>query len=284
MNVDVEELRQWIGRAETHEDEITRTPVAALSATLDRDDPPPRAGDPLPPLWHWLFFLPIHRQSELAADGHARLGGFLPPVPLPRRMFAGGRFELRRPLRVGDSIARVSRIADVSHKAGRTGDLVFVRVRHEISSHEGLALIEEQDLVYRGAPSPADPAPRVPQARTDAQWRREIRADEVMLFRYSALTFNGYRIHYDRPFTTDVQGYPGLVVHGPLIATLLADLLRRELPAASVSAFSFLARSALFDTSSFDVAGCLEADGHTVSLWASGPDGRLAVEASATLR
>jgi hydroxyacyl-ACP dehydratase HTD2-like protein with hotdog domain len=159
MALDIDHLKSWVGRQEVTEDAVTPVPVAALSATLDRDDPRPRPGDPLPPLWHWLYFLPLHRQSEIGPDGHARRGGFLPPVPLPRRMWAGGRFDFRRPLRVGEAIRRTSTIADVTHKAGRTGPLVFVLVRHEVAGEDGgPALVEEHDIVYREAPAPGEAA------------------------------------------------------------------------------------------------------------------------------
>src|SRR5215470_16188250 len=151
--MDIVHLQEWIGRAESAEDEVTPAPAALLSATLDRDDPPPQPGDPVPPLWHWLYFLPRHRQSELGADGHARLGEFLPPVPLPRRMYAGGRVEVHHPLRVGDAIERVSRIADVREKEGRSGPLVFVKVRHHVSNRDGVALVEDHDIVYAGPAS-----------------------------------------------------------------------------------------------------------------------------------
>ena len=282
-DTDLEYLREWIGRTQSETDEITAGPVAALSATLDRDDPPPRRGDPLPALWHWLYFLPRHRQSDLGPDGHARLGGFLPPLPLPRRMYAGGRVELHRPLRVGDAVSRVSRIADVQAKTGRTGALVFIQIRHEISNRDGLALTEDQDIVYRAYPKPGDSAPPIRRASDEAAWTRDVHPDEVLLFRYSALTFNGYRPHYDRRFAHDVQGYPGLVVHGPLVATLLADLLRQSLPDASVSQFSFRAIRPLFDTTAFVVCGCPSDDELTVKLCAREPDGALAVEATALL-
>jgi len=282
-DLDIAELRKWVGKTETATDQVTPVPVAALAATLDLDAPPPRAGDALPPLWHWLYFLPIHRQSELSADGHAKRGGFLPPVPLPRRMWAGGRFEFHHPLRVGETITRASRIADIEQKQGRTGPLVFVVVRHEISNSAGLALSEEQDLVYRGLSNPGEPAPTHRPAPADSAWERDIRPDDVLLFRYSALTFNGHRIHYDRRFATDVEGYPGLVVHGPLIATLLMDLLRRHMPAARVARFTFRAGSPLFDTSSFSLCGKPEAGGKTVSLWAKTPDGGLATTATAEI-
>ncbi len=283
LSINMDHLRGWIGKSETREDRITLTPMAALSATLDRQDPPPRDGDALPPLWHWLYFLPIHRQSELGADGHPKRGGFIPPVPLPRRMFAGGRQEFHRPLRAGDAVSRVSSIADVTHKVGRNGPLVFVLVRHEISSQEGLALIEEHDIVYRDHSRPGESAQAsLPEAPADPSWTREVFADAVVLFRYSALTFNPHRIHYDWRYCTEGEGYPGLVVHGPLIATLLADLLRRNLPDARVTGFSFRAVRPLFDTHSFSVNGRLE-DGKTVKLWAKDHQGWLCMEAKATL-
>ncbi|MDH5204752.1 MAG: MaoC family dehydratase N-terminal domain-containing protein, partial [Hylemonella sp.] len=152
-------LSDWIGRSETRTDLLTANPLAGLSATLDRDDPAPQTGTALPGLWHWLFFLPQTRHSELGEDGHARRGGFLPPVPLPRRMWAGGRLDFLQPLRVGDAVTRVSTIKDVTVKQGRSGSLVFVCVRHEFSNPQGLALTEEHDIVYRDAPQPGAAAP-----------------------------------------------------------------------------------------------------------------------------
>jgi 3-methylfumaryl-CoA hydratase len=281
--VDIVHLQQWIGRSETHTDLVTPVPVAALSATLDRDDPAPQPGDVLPPLWHWLYFLPIHRQSELGPDGHARRGGFLPPVPLPRRMWAGSRLEFHQPLRVGQAITRVSRIVDVKHKQGRTGPLVFVLVRHEISNERGIALTEEHDMVFRDHPQPGEPAPVPQPAPTGAAWQRTIHPDDVLLFRYSALTFNGHRIHYDRRYVTEVEGYPGLVVHGPLIATLLLDLMRRSLPQAIVLRFEFRAVSPLFDIAPFTACGTLEQKG-LARLWAQSATGGLAMQAQARLQ
>src|SRR5690606_20018047 len=202
--VSFERLRDWIGRSEQREDLVTAQPVAALAATFDRADPPPRDGDELPPLWHWLYFLPQHRRSELGADGHAKLGGFLPPVPLPRRMWAGSRLEFHRPLHVGDPISRVSRIVDVTPKSGGSGQLVFVQVHHEISGPAGLAISEEQDIVYRealvaaaasgaGASAAAVPAAAIAEAAAtqsaaerkgdapaDPGWTREIDPDPVL--------------------------------------------------------------------------------------------------------
>jgi 3-methylfumaryl-CoA hydratase len=277
-------LQDWIGRTETLRDEITAAPVRALSATLDRDDPLPENGTPVPPLWHWLYFLPAHRQSEIGEDGHARRGGFLPPVPLPRRMWAGGRLAWKsaNPLRVGDGAARTSRIASVSQKSGRSGDLVFVTVEHQLRSANGVALTEEHDIVYRDAPRPGD-APAQPMAApTNAAWQRELVPDEVLLFRYSALTFNGHRIHYDRRYVTEVEGYPGLIVHGPLIATLLVDLLRRERPDAKLARFEFKAVRPTFDGRPMRV--CARPDGNTIALWAQDHEGWLTMTATAHLQ
>ncbi len=277
MNIDMANLRQWIGKTESVSDVVTPVPIAALAATLDID----ASFDRLPPLWHWLYFLPVHRWSDLGPDGHPKRGGFLPPVPLPRRMWAGGRVEFHHPLRVGESITRTSTIANVQFKEGRSGSLVFVLVRHEISDTQGVALAEEHDIVYRdlagaGAGTPA-PAP------DDVVWQRIIHPDDVLLFRYSALTFNGHRIHYDRRYATEVEGYPGLVVHGPLIATLLVELVRANRPQARVMRFEFRAVSPLFDTEPFTVCGKPESDGRTIRLWAENSGGGLAMTATAVI-
>jgi 3-methylfumaryl-CoA hydratase len=277
------QLREWEGRSETLHDTITAAPVRNMSATLDRADPLPIAGTELPPLWHWLYFLPSARQSEIGADGHAKRGGFLPPVPLPRRMWAGGRLQWHAALRVGEDVQRTSRIVSVSHKAGRTGDLVFVLVRHEVSNAHGLALSEEHDIVYRAAAQPGDPAPAPQAAPSNALWLRDIVPDDVLLFRYSALTFNGHRIHYDRRYVTQVEGYPGLIVHGPLIATLLTDLVRRHAPDAFMRSFDFKAVRPTFDLHPFRVNGQPSADGKTVRLWAQDHEGWLTMQATAEL-
>jgi 3-methylfumaryl-CoA hydratase len=283
--LDTEDLQRWVGRTETRSDVVDARPVTLLSATLDRDDPAPRRGDPLPPLWHWLYFLPAYRESEVGPDGHAKRGGFLPPVPLPRRMWAGSRIEWQRPLAIGDEISRLSRIVSVVPKSGRSGALVFVVVRHEVANAAGTALTEEHDIVYREPAAPGmeagGAAANTPPAA--AEWRRRIVPDDVLLFRYSALTFNSHRIHYDRRYVTGVEGYPGLVVHGPLLATLLVDLLRRQRPEATLKRFEFRALAPLFDIAPFDVCGRPEDDGR-VSLWAQGADGALAMRATAVVK
>ena len=278
-------LQQWIGRSETVTDVVTATPYAALSATLDRPADRPSAGTVLPPLWHWLYFLPLHRQSEIGPDGHAKRGGFLPPVPLPRRMWAGSQFEFHAPLRIGDAIARTSTIADVTEKSGRTGPLVFVKVRHEVRrrDEQAIAITEFHDIVYREAPKPSDGAPPPKPAPSGSRWARSWVPDDVLLFRYSALTFNGHRIHYDRRYVTEVEGYPGLIVHGPLIATLLLDLLRHAMPDANVARYEFRAIRPVFDLHPFAVCGEPQPDGTTVRLWARDHEGFLAMDATATI-
>ncbi|WP_372825549.1 MaoC family dehydratase N-terminal domain-containing protein [Polaromonas sp.] len=278
-------LQSWVGKSETLLDDITAAPLRGLSATLDRDDPPPVAGTTVPPLWHWLYFLPQPQRSEIGPDGHAQRGGFLPPVPLPRRMWAGGRLQWLQdnPLVLGDTIKRVSRIESVTHKSGRSGDLVFVLVKHEISNARGLALTEEHDIVYRANPRAEDPVPPPQRAAKDAAWTETVLPDDVLLFRYSALTFNGHRIHYDRKYVTEVEGYPGLIVHGPLIATLLADLLRRNLPGARLLRFEFRAVRPVFDISPFKLHGKPSPDGKSVQLWTEDHEGWLTMQATATL-
>src|SRR6516225_11817996 len=174
MERDISELQKWIGKTETVSDQVAPIPAAALAATLDLAVPPPKSGDPLPPLWHWLYFLYIHRHSELGPEGHAVKGRFLPPVPLPRRMWAGGRLEFHSPLRVGQNYTRTSRIEDVQQKQGRSGPLVFVTVRHEIGNTEGIAIVEQQHIVYRHHSRPGDPIPAPQPAPKEAKWRRTI--------------------------------------------------------------------------------------------------------------
>lgn len=278
-------LQTWQGRSETFEDLLTPAPLRALSATLDRDDALPVAGTELPPLWHWLFFLPHHRQSEIGPDGHAKRGGFLPPVPLPRRMWAGGRLQWQAPLKVGEAVKRVSTIESVTHKAGRTGDLLFVLVKHEVLNDHGLCLTETHDIVYRPAAQPSDPVPAPVAADKQATWQRDIAPDDVLLFRYSALTFNGHRIHYDRKYVTDVEGYPGLIVHGPLIATLLLDLVRRHTD-RPVRSFEFKALRPTFECADqriLRVCGEPDAKGATIRLWAQDHAGWLTMQATAEL-
>jgi len=279
------DLREWVGTREIVADTLTATPYAALSATLDRPAERPVPGTMLPPLWHWLYFLPMYRQSEVGADGHAKRGAFMPPVALPRRMWAGSQFTFHSPLRIGDAVSRTSTIDNVTEKEGRTGKLVFVKVRHEVRPQgtSEVAVTEFHDIVYRDAPQPGALEPAPTAAPSEQQWERKVVPDDVLLFRYSALTFNGHRIHYDRKYVTEVEGYPGLVVHGPLVATLLLDLLREYRPDAVVTGFEFRALRPVFDIHHFFVCGREMNDGN-VHLWARDHQGWLTMDARAVLQ
>ncbi|MFM0670688.1 HTD2 family dehydratase [Paraburkholderia sediminicola] len=284
MTIDIAHLQQWIGRSERVSDTFGLTPIAALAATLDDESASFALDDALPPLWHWLYFLPLHRQSRVGPDGHPKRGGFLPPVALPRRMWAGSQLAFLRALKAGDAVTRLSTIADVTHKQGRSGDLVFVKVLHQISDAAGVAITECQDIVYRDHPVLGEKPPASQPAPEGAQWIREVHPDPVQLFRYSALTLNGHRIHYDRPYAMEQEGYQGLVVHGPFLATLLLDLVRSALPGERVAAFSFRAVSPVIDTAPFVVCGRPDGDdGKTLKLWIAGSDGTLRMQADAVL-
>ncbi|MCS6878084.1 MAG: MaoC family dehydratase N-terminal domain-containing protein [Geminicoccaceae bacterium] len=273
--IPLEHLRSWVGREERRSDVLRPWPAAALTAALDREDPP-GPGDPLPPFWHHLYFLPVVAAARTGPDGHPRRGDFLPPVPLPRRMWAGGRLHWERSLRIGEELERVSTVRAVDLKHGRSGPLVFVTVEHRFFAAGRPVLVEEQDIVYREPPRPEE-AFEPPLAPTPGPWQRRWRPDPVLLFRYSALTYNGHRIHYDHPYATRVEGYRGLIVHGPLLATLMLDLLRRERPQAFVRRFDFRATAPLFADEELTVHGDPETANGTVRLWVTGPRGELAM-------
>jgi 3-methylfumaryl-CoA hydratase len=266
----------WIGREEIRVDLIDQRTAQALAATLDLNPEAMHVLAPLPPLWHWVYFTPNTLRSELGIDGHPKRGGFLPPVELPNRMWAGGRFVFHHPLRVGDSAQRISRILRAERKFGRSGELVFVTVQHTISGPLGIALVEEHDIVYRESIAKSS-AQAGEVVHADAEFRRMVHPDAQLLFRYSALTFNGHRIHYDHPYVTQQEGYPGLIVHGPLIATLLVDTFREACPETEILTFSFRALGPLFDTEDFDVCGRVISPGHA-ELWAE-CGGKLAMRA-----
>lgn len=268
----MEDFSAWIGRSETRHDIAVAAPLVGLAALLDHDAVPPAT---VPPLGHWLYFLPDARQSALGEDGHPRRydGGLLPPVPLPRRMWAGGRVEFLAPIAVGAALTRVTTIAAIRAKRGASGDLLFVTLQHDIAAGGVPAIREEQDLVYR-APAAAPTASPVlsPVEPEPAAAVRRVTPDPMLLFRYSALTFNAHRIHYDRDYARNVEGYAGLVVQGPLIATLLIDHARREMPGLTPARFSFRAEAPLIDGAPFDL--CLSREGSGARLWARDSTGR----------
>jgi 3-methylfumaryl-CoA hydratase len=280
--IDLDQMKQWIGTTSSKLETICPARVDDLAATLDRVEPL-QSGDPLPPLWHWLFFHTSVRQSDLGSDGHPVRGTFLPAVPLPRRMWAGGRLEFLQPLRIDQQATQISTVKAVDFKQGSTGLLLFVTAGHEIQDRDGAVLIrEEQDLVYRDF-APADAAAPLRIAAEKPEWSLSIAPSSSLLFRYSALTFNAHRIHYDLPYATEVEGYPGLVVHGPLIATLLLELLHRFLPREQIRSFTFRAVSPLFHIERFQVCGRRGSTAGEVRLWAQTEAGNVALSATATV-
>ena len=271
----------WIGREEAAVDVIDPRPARLMQATLDLPIAA-EPGAPLPPLWHWLYFPDQTPGKALGPDGHAARGGLVPPVTLPRRMWAGGRFTFTKPLQIGETVQRTSIVRDIAVKQGRSGDLCFVATRHDFHVNGERRFREEHTAVFRDHPAPdaAPPAPRPAPEHSD--WQRRIEPGPVLLFRYSALTFNGHRIHYDLDYCRNVEGYPGLVVHGPLTATFLMDLLNEHVPGATIAELTIRAVSPLFDTAPFTIAGKRNGD-DTVDLWACTPEGALALQATATL-
>ncbi len=277
------EYETWVGREESRTDRIAAAPLQAMAATLDLPSAP-RAGEPLPPGWQWLFFNPAVARSGLGADGHPRRGGFLPPIELPRRMWAGSRITYLADIAVEEEATRTSRIAKVENKAGKRGALWFVTVNHTTESQGRTCIVEEQDIVYREATPPgAAPATKPERFDGEAQFGREVVPDTTLLFRYSALTFNGHRIHYDLPYARDEEGYPGLVVHGPLNATLLQRLALEQGDGRALARFDFRGVAPLFAGRPYRIEGRDAGDG-TLALWARGPDGELAMSATAAFR
>jgi 3-methylfumaryl-CoA hydratase len=240
------DYEDWMGRRETVEDVASPAPLAGMAALLDHETPPWIAGE-VPPLGHWLYFLPRARQSEIGADGHPKRGGFLPPIELPRRMWAGSRIAWHGPIRIGARIANRSTIKAIERKLGASGEMVFLTVAQEISADGKLAVTEERDVVFRAAPKVGESAKAGASERREPEYARTLTPDETQLFRFSAITFNAHRIHYDRDYTTKVEGYPGLVVQGPYTAMLLMDHYLRHHPQARVKSFAFRARAPHFE-------------------------------------
>ena len=275
---DPEILRQWIGRTETKTAVIHREPIAMMNATLDRD--PENPPEFLPPGWQWLFFNAVAPASQLGADGHPKRGGFLPPVALPRRMWAGGTLKFHRPIPVGATLERRSTIADVTVKEGRTGKLVFVAVDHVFHLEGAPHLEERHDIVYREPPQPGANSPPPPVPEPAAPWSRPWNPDATQLFRYSALTFNGHRIHYDFPYVTEVEGYPGLVAHGPLAATLLMDLAQASNPNSRLTWFQFRGLNPMIGGQKLTLSGQPKGE-NEAALWILNEEGRRCMEGSA---
>ncbi|NIA69064.1 acyl-CoA dehydrogenase [Pelagibius litoralis] len=268
----------WVGRQEEACDSLDLNRARALQATLDDSGAVLEPGAALPPLWHWAYFWSLASTAGLGPDGHAARGEFLPPIDLPRRMWAGSRVVFPKPLAIGSDITRRSTIKSVAQKIGRSGPLAFVTVEHVLDDGAGLCVVEEHDIVYREAAAKGAALPPGKPAPADGAWVQNVSPSPVLLFRYSALTFNGHRIHYDQPYTTQEEGYPGLIVHGPLLATLMVGLVRREEPAARVTRFAFRALRPIFDTRPFTVCGAPDGRSNRADLWVTDHDGFLAMQ------
>jgi 3-methylfumaryl-CoA hydratase len=278
--LNLDELRSHIGRRLAVTDVVTETPPNLLRLTFGRPDPEFRAGDALPPGWHILYFLPRVPPDGLGKDGAPHDTGVVPAVPLPRRMFAGERLRFHRPLRIGDAVRRETELADISLKQGSTGTLVFATVVSRISGPDGLAIEEERRSVFReDVKGGRNEAPRREEPPADPPWRRRIVPDAVALFRFSALTFNSHRIHYDHPWATAVEGYPDLVVHGPFTSTLLIDFVRDRNPGRAMASYTTQARAPLFVDAPFELCGRPTADGRGAEAWAVTPGGTVAMAA-----
>ena len=296
MTVTTPALEDWVGRQQTVTDTISPVQVRQMAATLNdaaRMQQPDIA--PLPAGWHWLYFNPLEVQSLLGDDGHPQRGTFLPPVDLPRRMWAGGRLTWHRALHVGSSVNKASEIISLKRKSGRTGEMVFVTVAHRYADSQGLLLLEEHDIVYRGMPSELEKeALQAVAAQIQAGEHRferqgehsqPVKADAVMLYRYSAATFNGHRIHYDVDYCRQVEGYPGLVVHGPLIATLLLGFIENQIaPGVFIQSFDFRAMRPTFDLSGFHLHASKTDEAKVWQLWSTNNTGHIGIEARVTLQ
>lgn len=275
--IDASPYADWIGRRRTRAGRLSRGDVARMAALFDRDETP----DVLPPAWHWGVLTEADRQSRIGPDGHPERGGFMPPIPAPLRMFAQAQMRFFSDVQVGVESELHEQIASIVEKSGKAGALTFVELRRRLSQGGVVRLEETQSIVYRDRAQGPAPAPAIVAAPQPAQWRRTIRPDPVLLFRFSAATFNSHRIHYDRPYAMEVEAYPALVVHGPLIALLLLEALHGAVAGAQVRAFNFRAVRPLFDNAPFDVCGAL--NGGRATLWAEAPDGGVAMSAEAEL-
>lgn len=283
--IDIEALRQQLGRKIVEEDIATAAPLRGMVVTFDRDEPAPAPGEPVPPGWHLVYFPAASRRTSLGADGLPLSSDVLPQMPLPRRMYAGAKLVFHQPILVGDGLRRETEFTDVQVRSGSTGTLILATQTRRIFTSRGLAVIDEAYTVFREA-VPAGAQSGIPRRETppaDTLWRRTITPDPVTLFRYSALTFNPHRIHYDRPYATQVEGYPGLVVHGPFSQQCVLDLLRDHISGRSIRDFTMRARAPLFDIAPFTVVGRPADDGKTAELWAITPEGTVAMQAQATI-
>lgn len=285
MTIDIEPLKKQLGRKVEDEDTVTEAPLKGMIATFDRNETTPKAGEAIAPGWHLCFLHSYARRAALGEDGLPMESDVLPRMPLPRRMYAGSTFTFSGDIRVGDRLRRETEFTDVQLRSGSTGTLIVTTQTRRIFTPRGLALVEAANTVFREEVKAGTKSgvPVRDAAPTDVPWRRTIKPDPVTLFRYSALTFNPHRIHYDRTYCIEAEGYPGLVVHGPFAQQCLFDLLRDSMPGRAVKTMAVRARAPLFDIAPFDVIGRPTPDGKGAELWTVTPQGTIAAQATATL-
>lgn len=270
----------WISKKETQVDYLNQRPLAMMQALLNQDN---KNLTELPHLYHWLYFLPIVNNAQLAEDGHPQKGGFLPPIPFPKRMWAGGRLQFLRNISVNQKIKRESEIIKIEFKQGKSGDMYFVTVKHSIFADDQLAIVEEQDIVYRDTSNQVQTKPAAIAPAAEAKpfsYKKHFPVDTTSLFRYSALTFNSHKIHYDRPYAMQEEGYPGLVVHGPFLATLLMHFFKQEYPNKTIQSFDFRAVNPVFDFNEFSICG--DVQDQTAELWIEKENNQIAMKAKVT--
>lgn len=281
----MENFELWIGKKEIHHDYCNARPIQMMQALLNEPEKNPKE---LPHLYHWFYFLPVVDGQEIAEDGHPKKGSFLPPIPFPKRMWAGGRLQFLTPILINQAIRRQSEILKVEFKSGKSGDMYFVTVKHSIYADDALAIVEEHDIVYRDISKQPQIQSITSQSPTPTiesrnySFKKQFRIDEVTLFRYSAITFNGHRIHYDRPYATQTEGYPGLIVHGPLLATLLLHTLKKENPNKDISTFEFRAVNPVFDFNTFEI--CADVQSDQTELWIEKEHGQVCMKAKVTFK
>ena len=278
--IDLDSFKSYIGRKIEHRDVVTASPLERMSAWLDREDPEPKAGDAIPPGAHLLYFLSKTRQSALGAAGGNPRDDLEPPIPLQRKVWAGCRMAFHQPIRVGEPIRRVGEVKALTTKVGRSGPLVFTTMRDEIFGPKGLAMAEEMDIIFREDPKGVEAPPPARARPAQPAWRRTVKADPPLLFRFSALTYNSHRIHYDYVYTTQVEKYPGLLVTGPLQALLLLDLARRNTASRPIAEFACRALRPIYEGTLISVEGAPASDGAAAVLWTADDSGALGMTAS----
>ena len=278
---DKQNSKEWIGKSATDYGFVSAYSANYFSLTLDRKDPPFEEGDLLPPAWHYFYFHELVALAETGVDGHREKGDFMPPLPFPRRMWAGSKMSFESPICIGEKVRKVVTIDDIIVKEGKSGTLCFVTTVEEIFGEDDRrTTIEKRTQVYRDAPQNKDESPPLIPAPAEPLWSRIICPSPVLLFRYSALTMNSHRIHYDRDYVSKVEGYPGLLVHGPLTMTLMLDLFRREKPLAEIKSFDLRAVAPVYDTMDFSVHGAAGKSEGQCKLWAMTGEGGLAMDAN----